>query len=193
MAKKKRKWYKIISPKVFGNKEMGEIVSNDPKKVTGRSITINAKELTGDYKKSHISIKLTVTKIEDDKVLTEVKGYQVSRPYLQRFIHKGLSSIDIIRDLETSDKKKIRVRCMATANGKVQTTKKKMIREKFITELDKLLGNMTLDNIVFIATTNRIQKTLSNKIKKTHPLRFVEIRKIRVLEPSVSQTKQANT
>jgi len=192
MAKKKRKWYKVTCPKVFGTRELGEIVSNEPKNIIGRVLTVNAKELTGDFKKSHISIKLIIKELSGDTALTEVKGYEVSRGYLQRFIHKGLSSIDIIHDLETSDKHRIRVRCMATANGKVQTTKKKLLREKFIKELEKVMNNMTLDNIIFISTTNKIQKTLSNRLKKTHPLRFVEIRKIKVLERSAPEAKKAN-
>ncbi|MBD3312029.1 hypothetical protein GF352_01060 [archaeon] len=182
MVKKKRRWYEITSPRVFGNKVIGETISDDPKKVVGRTITVNAKELTGDYKKSHISIKLTINELKDNQAITSVQGYSVSRSYLQRFIHKGMTSVDIIHELTTKDDKKVRVRCMATINGKIQTTKKKLIRERFKKKLEQVMGNMSLDNIVFIATTNKIQKRLSNQLKKTHPLRFVEIRSIKLLK-----------
>jgi len=192
MARKKRKWYKIVSPKVFGGREVGETVSNDPKKIVGRVVTMNAKELTGDFKKSHINIKLAIFKLENDNAFTEIKGYSVSRPYLQRFVHKGMSTVEIIHDLKTSDKHNIRVKCMATINGNVQTTKKKLIRERFKIELEKVMGNMSLDNIVFIATTNKIQKTIGSKLKKTHPLRFVEIKKIGILERSTPKAEKTD-
>ncbi|MFA5406419.1 MAG: hypothetical protein WC307_03630 [Candidatus Nanoarchaeia archaeon] len=182
MAQKKKKWYKLLSPKIFGSKELGETISNDPKKLIGRVITVNAKELTSDFKKSHISIKLAISKVEEESAQTEINGYIVSRAYIQRFIRKGISSIEIIQNLLTSDKQRIRVKCMAIANGNLQTTKKKLIRDRFGKEFEKMVNNMTLDNLVFIATTNKIQKMLVTKLKKTHPLRFVEINKISLLD-----------
>ncbi len=193
MAKKKKKWYVIISPKVFGSKEIGETVSNDSKKLIGRTIKVNAKELTGDYKKSHISITLEINKLDDEKALTEIKGYAASRAYIQRFLHKGMSNVNVLHDLRTSDGHKIRVNCIATVNGKIQTTKKKLIREKFIKELNKIMSNMTLDNIVFISTTNKIQKMISTHLKRTHPLRFVEIKKIKLLERGVLKADKADS
>jgi len=147
----KKRWFTIISPKIFGSKELGETMSDDPKKVKGRVLTTNAK---------------------------------VSRPYLQRLVHKGMSSIAIVEDVTTSDNQKIRVKCTAVVNGKIQTTKKKLIRERFISESSRMFSEMTLDNIVFIASTNKIQKMLVTKLKKVHPLRFVEIKKIDVLDSS---------
>ncbi|HLE06219.1 MAG TPA: hypothetical protein VI790_02620 [Candidatus Nanoarchaeia archaeon] len=180
----KKRWFTIISPKIFGSKELGETMSDDPKKVKGRVLTTNAKELTNDFKRSHISIKLLVKEVVDDNALTEISGYAVSRPYLQRLVHKGMSSIAIVEDVTTSDNQKIRVKCTAVVNGKIQTTKKKLIRERFISESSRMFSEMTLDNIVFIASTNKIQKMLVTKLKKVHPLRFVEIKKIDVLDSS---------
>lgn len=179
MVQKKKEWYTIISPKIFGSNEIGETVSDMPKKVIGRVITANAKELTGDFKKSHIEIKLLVTNIEKNNALTEIKGYAVTRPYLSRFLHKGMDTMDVIHDLKTSDGHLIRVKCMATIGNKIQAGKKKLLRQRFKAELDKLLTGMTLDNLVFIATTtNKIQREIGNNLKKTYPLRFVEIKKI---------------
>lgn len=190
MVQKKKEWYTILSPNIFGGNEIGETISDMPKKIIGRVLTLNAKDLTGDFKKSHINIKLVVTNIDKTNALTEVKGYSVSRPYIQRFLHKGMSPIDIIHDLTTGDNHKIRVKCMATINGKVQMGKRKLIRDKFMAEMDKIMSGMTLDNIVFIATTNRIQKEIGSKIKKTYPLRFVEIKKISVLEKKVKPKEE---
>ncbi len=188
----KKKWFEIISPKVFNEKVIGETLTDDPKKLIGRTIVANAKELTGDYKKSHINIKLEITSIDEDKAITSIKGYAVSRAYLMRFVRKEMSTVNVIRDLRTSDGHKVRIRCMATINNHIKTTKKKIIREELIKEIDKLLGNMTLDNLVFIATTNKIQKMLASRIKKLHPLRFFEIRSIKLLERRIPVAEKAH-
>lgn len=189
MVKKKPKWYTIISPKVFGGREVGETISDDPKKVIGRAISVNAKELTGDFKKSHIVIKLLIDKITDGKAYTSIKGYNVSRSYVQRFVRKGMSLIKIIHELTTNDGQKVRVNLMATANGKIQTTKKTLIRKRLKLELEKIMSNMTLDNNVFISTTNKIQRRIVQSLKKVHPLRFVEIKKIKLINPGITSSK----
>ena len=183
MARKKRLWYNIVTPKVFGNKEIGETVSNDPKKLIGRTVNANAKELTGDYKKSHINIKFEINEIKEDKALTSVKEYNVNRSYINRFIRQGVSKVELVTDLQTNDKKTVRVKCVATINGnKVQAEKKKSVRKILIEELKKLIGNMKLDNLVFIATTNKIQRELKDVVNKKIPLKFVEIKSIKLLK-----------
>ncbi len=181
MARKKKQWFSIISPKAFGSKVIGETLADDSKKLIGRTIIVNAKELTGDYKKSHINITLAVSDVVDGVAHTSIKGYIVSRPYIQRFLHRGMSVIELINDFKTSDDKSVRVRCMATANNHINSTLKKSIRKLMIEELGKLVNSSSLDNLVFLSTTNKIQKTINNKVKKLYPLRFVEIKKITLL------------
>ncbi len=192
MAKRKKSWYKIITPKIFGAKEAGEILGSDPKNILKRTVIINAKELTGDYKKTHINIKLEITKIEDDKAFTEIKGYQVSRAYIQRFVHKGLTNVELIHDFETKDKYKIRVRGIAIANGRIQINKRKSIRKRFIEFLKMFTEQMTLDEFVSASTAGKIQKILHTKLSKIHPIRFVEIYKIKLLDKRVPEAQQAN-
>ena len=181
MVQKKKEWYTILSPKVFGANPIGETVSDMPKKVIGRIITVNAKELTGDFKKSHIEIKLLIINIEGTNAITEIKGYSVTRPYLSRFLHKGMDTLDVVHDLKTSDNHSVRIKCMATIGTKIQAEKKKLLRQRFKVELNRIMTGMTLDNLVFIASTNKIQKEIGNNLKKTYPLRFVEIKKIQLL------------
>ena len=47
---KKKAWFPIISPKLFGSKEMGETYNVSAKNAVGRTIKVNLKDLTGDIK-----------------------------------------------------------------------------------------------------------------------------------------------
>ncbi len=181
MAKKKQ-WFEIISPKIFGSVKVGETLGYDEKSIIGRVIKANLRDLTGDFKKSHISVKLIIDKVVEGKAHTSIYGYVVQRQYLQRFLYKKMSKVDLIADTYTSDKKKVRLKLISTINGRIQTSKKKIIRAALKKGLLKLVNNMDLDNLVFMCAMNKLQTTLAKKIRKVHPLRFLEIRRIDLLK-----------
>ncbi len=182
MVKKKRTWFEIISPRIFGNIKVGETLSYDSKSIIGRIITVNARDLTNNFKKSHINIKLIINKVSENKVETSIYGYVVQRQYLQRFLQKKMSKVELITDTQTSDKKKVRMKLISAINGRIQATKKKLIRNVMEKELIKLVNNMDLDNLVLMCLMNKLQITLSKKIHKIHPLKFVEVRRIDLLK-----------
>ena len=58
---KKKTWVKILSPAIFGQKEIGETIVFEPKKLVGKKIDTNLMILTGDPRKQHVTIGLIVT------------------------------------------------------------------------------------------------------------------------------------
>ena len=53
---KKKIWYKVIAPKIFAQKEIGESYLSDPAKAVGRKLSVNLKELTGNIKSQNVYI-----------------------------------------------------------------------------------------------------------------------------------------
>ena len=68
---KKKKWVKIIAPKLFNEKHLGEISLVDPMLVIGRKIKVNLMEITNDMKKQNTEIGFKVAKLQDDKTKTK--------------------------------------------------------------------------------------------------------------------------
>jgi len=179
MAKKKQ-WYEIISPNVFGNKVVGETITDEPKRLINRVIPVTGKELTGDIKKSYVTVKLKVNSITGDKANTVVNNYSVQRQYLQHFIRKGYSVIDIIADGKTEDNKNLRFKSLITIVGRVQTQKKKLIRKTFVSEIIKVINSSKLDNLIFLVIAGKVQHTLLKKVSKVFPIKLVEVKKIEI-------------
>lgn len=177
MAKKKS-WYEIISPKVFGDKVVGETITDDPKSLIKRVVPVSGKELTGDIKKSHITVKLKIDSVSGDKAKTVIHSYIIQRQYLQRFIRKRYTTIEPIVDSKTEDGKKIRVKCVLTAPGRVKTEKRKDIRKRFVEELNKIISNAKLDNLIFLIIAGKLQHNLFKKIVSINPIRLIEIKKL---------------
>ena len=61
--------------------------------------------------------------------------------------------------------------------------KKQENRETFLADLESKIKARTTDEIFSEITTNKLQKDLSQKVKKTYPLALCEIRVIKVLGP----------
>lgn len=177
---KRKQLYEIISPNVFGNKVVGETITDEPKKLINRVIPISGKDLTGDIKKSYVTVNLKVNSVSDDKANTIISGYSVQRQYLQHFVRKGYSTIDVIADGKTEDSKNLRFKSLITILGRVQTQKKKLIRKAFISEIVKVINSSKLDNLIFLVIAGKVQHTLLKKVSKVFPLKLVEIKKIEI-------------
>ena len=77
MAVKKTKskaWYTIISPEMFGSREIGKTTAADPDYLKGRKITVSAMEVSNNFSKYYLKFKLRVDRIEGERVFTSFDG-----------------------------------------------------------------------------------------------------------------------
>lgn len=177
---KKQQWYELISPNVFGNKVVGETITDEPKKLINKVVPVSGKELTGDLKKGHITIKLRITEVNELQAKTVIHSYHVQRQYLQRFIRKGYTTLDLVTDAKTEDGFLLRVKCAITAPGKLQANVRKELRNKVIAELNKIINSSKLDNLIFLVIAGKVQHGLSKRAQRIHPVKLLEVKKIEI-------------
>ena len=60
----KKQWYEILSPKMFGEKVIGETPAVDSKQLVNRTVEVNLMNLINDYSKFYVKIHLQVEKVE---------------------------------------------------------------------------------------------------------------------------------
>ena len=53
---KKKFWFQLVAPKMFGGQVIGESYVNDPQSLKGRSVTVNLRVLTDDIKNQNITM-----------------------------------------------------------------------------------------------------------------------------------------
>lgn len=179
---KGKAWYKIHAPKVFNETLIGEAIASNPESLKGRIIETQYNKLSGELTKHHLKSKVKITKIEGDNAYTELISYEISRPFLQRLIRRRMTKIDDVIDMKLKDKD-VRIKYLALTVYKANSSQAISLRHALKEELRKTFKGMDMDTLIINLALNKLQRQVSNKIKKIFPMRFLDIRKVELLKP----------
>ena len=72
---KGKDWFVIFSPKMFGERAVGETPATNPKTLAGRNIEVSMSDLTGQYGKDFYRVMLAVERIDGNTLHTRFNGY----------------------------------------------------------------------------------------------------------------------
>ncbi len=180
MAKKLRgkEWYTIISPKLFGEKVLGETPVGDPDTVKNRVVSISLINLTNDSNKYYLKFNFKVFDIKEKKAFTEFWGFECLRDYISRMVRHGVLRIDNVIDIITKDEKKLRVKTIVLTSKKakkeIELTLRKFVNDK----LKKEISEMNLNDFIKKVLDDSIKKSVVNEGNKIYPIYKFEMRKV---------------
>jgi len=183
MAKKAKdkKWFTIVAPKIFGEKELARTVTNNPSSLTNRKINVNLMELTNDFSKYYMKFIFKIKRLEGDKAFTDFDGSECLRDYISRMILRRVRRVDTVQDLITKDGKKIRVKGLAIISRRIKSTIEKSIRNTLKDMIKTEVENSTLDEFIKNIITDEIKHKILREGRKVYPIRNFEIRKTEVM------------
>lgn len=176
----KKDWYKLIAPKIFNNRELGETPVVYPDQAKERSLEVALNELNPTAPKFYFKIFFKADSVEDKKINLKFTGHECSRDFIFRMVRKGLKRVDTRATTKTKDGKVIIMKSIATTIRRVPTSVKGSVRAKISEEMEKYASNNNLDDIIQSMITGEMQKDIKKKVSKVYPLRELEMRKSEV-------------
>jgi small subunit ribosomal protein S3Ae len=181
MAKKqvKKIWLNIVAPKVFNETIVGETTTTEPEKVVGRTVWVYYPQLSGDLTKHYIKVRLLITEVKGEQAHTKIYGYEVTRPYLARFIRRRKSKIDVIKDVSTRDEK-IRMKWVVLTAYKANAAQRTAIRKKLEELIEKKIPEYSMEQLIVDIANKKLQKEFEKVLNKIYPIAFIDVRKIEV-------------
>ncbi|HEX54830.1 MAG: 30S ribosomal protein S3ae [Candidatus Altiarchaeales archaeon] len=184
MAKKLKSWrdksfYKIIAPKNFDSKEIGDTMADNPKKLMGRSVEVSLADLTGDLSKQHLTLIFEIVDVKGDRAYTKFKKFVVNPGYIRAKIRKGSSKIDYVGNIDL-DKSKVQVRVVTITHQNIKTSRKHEII-RIITETLRKYKGMKLDDFIQLTLFGRVGTEIYKNVKKIAAIRRVEVEHVRIL------------
>ncbi|MEM5829252.1 MAG: hypothetical protein QW040_00620 [Candidatus Aenigmatarchaeota archaeon] len=191
MVKKKAKTketYTIILPKIFGEKEIGVTFVSDPNLLIGRKIIINALEVSDNMNKYYLKILFRINRVEGNKAFTEFYGTECTQDYISRMVVRRVRRIDVIQDVVTKDKVKLRIKSLCVVSRKAKSSVQKNIHKKIEEVIKREIEGMNLDDFVRSLISDEIKMRIIAEVKKIYPVKNFEIRKIERL--SVKEMEQ---
>ncbi|MEM0122092.1 MAG: 30S ribosomal protein S3ae [Saccharolobus sp.] len=187
---KLKKWYTIVSPKMFGEVTLGSTPAYDPSYVIGRRVETTLYDLTGDFSQVYVHLYFKIIGNEGDKLITDFAGHELSRDYLRSLIRRKSSKVNSIVDVTTKDGYVIRVKGLVLTTYKCHQSQKTAIRKIISDIVFKKASELPFSDYVQEIVFGKVANEIFEAAKKIYPLRKAEIEKTKVLKVPENLGKQ---
>ncbi len=184
---KKKNWYKIISPKVFGNKEVGESYLVSAESAIGRKVKINLKDITGNMKDQNNYVILQVNKTTSNQLSTVLVGYELSVSGVKRAIRPGTCRLDDSFTVKTKSGRSVQVKVLYITLNKTQRSKCTRVKNMLRQLVGEEIAKSGFDTFVVNVASQRIQYAARKMLGKIYPLRELAFRMIKLNESGLVQ------
>lgn len=186
---KKKRWFKIISPSLFGKKEMGESYLGNAEEAVGRTLKINLKDLSGNVKDQNAYVNFVIERTEGSNLMASTTGYQLSNSYVKRAVRKSTSRIDDYFVLKTKDDKNVIVKTLIVTFNKAQRGVCTAISKELGRTLRSEAGKADFETFISQVVTYRLQSALKKKLSKIYPLKEIALRVVKLSNKVVAAQK----
>jgi len=167
-AKRKQKFFDVDMPII---KKETQLYGYDLKDLDERTI---AYDLTRLLRGKGTILKLKV-KVEGDKALAEPRELKVLPYFIRRMMRKGVNYVEDSISVKCKDAV-LRIKPFLITRKKVSRAVRKALREKAKEELTEYVKTQNVKTLFDEIIKNKLQKSLSLKLKKIYPLSLCEIR-----------------
>jgi small subunit ribosomal protein S3Ae len=176
---REKKWLMVEAPQSFGGMVLASIPVTDPGKAIGRVLETTLFDLLKqDIQQYTIKLYFQIVKVEGERALTILKSEEYSRDYLRSLIRRGSSMVNMIKDYTTKDGFKVRVYVVAFTQFRINSSRKKSIREAADKVISEKAKNMTYDQFSQEVVYGKMTSEILNEAKKVTPIRHIGVRKM---------------
>jgi ribosomal protein S3AE len=185
IAKKKKKFFDVEMPLI--NKET-QLIAMDSSELDGKEIKY---DLTRILKGKSILMNFKV-KVQDEKLTSIPKELKLMPYYLRRMVRKGT---DYVEDSFTINCKnaEILIKPFLITRRKVSRSVKNALRQEAKKELTKYCKPKSSEEVFEEILRNKLQKSLSLKLKKIYPLSLCEIRILKVVKETLDSEEPSKS
>ncbi|MGQ9718572.1 MAG: 30S ribosomal protein S3ae [Nitrososphaerales archaeon] len=177
-----KSWITVETPQSFGSLVIAQIPASDPQKALGRVVETTLFDiLKQDPQQYSIKLYFQIVKVEGDRALTILKGQEYSRDYLKSLVRRGSSMVNLIKDYTTLDGYKIRVYVVAFTQFRVNSSKKRAIREGMDKVLSDKIDKTTYDLFSQEVVYGKVGEDIFAEAKKVTQIRHLGVRKVKLI------------
>ncbi len=176
-----KQWYTITAPEIFDSREVPATPADDPSKLMGRVVEVTMQELTSDFSKSNIKLKFRINRIAGFEAKTVFVGHELTSDYIRRLTRRRRTKVDGIFDVTTKDGYRIRVKPMAIADHRIQSSQKSALR-KIMNEVVVRKGRgMLMGEFVNAVISGELSRDIFQSCKPIYRLKRIDIRRSDIL------------
>ncbi|MBI4739551.1 hypothetical protein HY772_08505 [Candidatus Woesearchaeota archaeon] len=179
---KRKKWFHLITPKVFGEQVVGETPADSPEAVKGRTVEVNLMMLTGNIKTQNIYLTFEVTNVQGANAYTELKRFELQQASIKRRVRRRKDKLDDSFVCITKDNRVIRLKPLMITNSKTSQSMKARLRRITMINLQRSIRTVDYDTLIMDLVNYKLQKDIRNMLHKTFPVKAFEIRMLETVK-----------
>ncbi len=178
---KTKRWFKIVAPSIFGEKEIGVTPASEVNQILGRTVEMDLYSLTGKRELQHVKVIFRINDLEGETGKTIPVGQRLQRAYTGRLTRRMHTIVKAITTVMTKDGYKVQLTAMALSRGKAKQSQKREIR-RIMTEKIAEFADKPFDKFFQDIVYGKLAGDIFKSVKKIFPINRVEIEKTEVLE-----------
>lgn len=187
---KKKRWHKVLAPKLFNEMVIGETPALEPNMLVGRTLKINMMALTGDMKKQNIDVTFEIDRVMGETAYSHIKNFQINPSAVRRFVRRGKNRVDDSFVCVTSDNRKVRIKpfmvTLSKTTNSVLNELRKRAREYFV----RTAKGMSYDDLCREIITYNLQKSLRQTVNKIYPVRICDVRVMEIYKGDAKRSDE---
>ncbi|MGB9634867.1 MAG: 30S ribosomal protein S3ae [Candidatus Micrarchaeia archaeon] len=188
---KLKSWYSVISPKLFDEKKIGDVIALEEAHLLNRVVTVNLGELTGEVPHAYTNLCFRIGEVKGKTAYTYLIGHTFIRTYLRTLIRRGMSLIDDVLKVRTKDGKELYVKSIIVTASKVSTDTRIALRKEAEKIVSDTAANLDYDSFMQSVLFKKLSSQIYNNIKKIAPIKRVEITKTELIEKKFKASSAA--
>lgn len=187
---KKKRWFTIVSPKLLGERPVGESYIAEPNALIGRVIPCNLMVITGDIKHQSITIKLEIKSIKDNKAFTDQISYELSPTQIKRLMRRRKNRIDDSFSAKTKDSQIVRLKLFAVTNSRTKSSVLIALRKKLNEVIKDIVSKNSYDDIYDGVIRKGLQRDIAKSVSKIYPIKILEIKALKRVSKEKKEEKE---
>jgi len=177
---KKKKWYEIVSPSVFGEKVVGESFCEDPQSMIGKVVKVNLMNLMENSRKQTMSVKIRVVRVNDNKGFTKPIKFEMLPATIRRLVRSGRDRIDLSFTATSKDGAILRFKPLIVTKSNICSSTRTDVRKVAEDFLTNFANENNFESVFAEVARANLQRSFRKALSKVTPLKLVEIRVLEI-------------
>ncbi len=192
LVKKKKIWFQILAPEIFGRAVIGETLVEDSKQIVGKTIQLSLMSLSGDMKKQNINITFRIDNVFEGKGQTQFVRYEFSSTSIKRLVRRGRMRVDASFVCQTKDGHKIRIKPFLLTAYETNKSIVSAVRKYASAFIATYVAAHDYASVFKDIVSGRLQGAVREAVRPIYPIRTSEIRMLHLEKESTPVTLQPN-
>jgi ribosomal protein S3AE len=173
---KKKVWLPIIAPGLFNNQPVGEIYIDEPQNAIGRKVTVSMMALIGDPQRQNVHITFTITKAENNQLLTTLHGYSIAATAVRKMMRRARDRVDDSFACKTQDGIAVRIKPVLITRAHSKGSVLAALRHQLRLTVVRGIAKLSFQDLMRDLVAHKFQREMQDALRKIYPLQVCELR-----------------